>query len=187
MACDGRCELHRLHARAGRVVPGMVERDSGHVVITSSITAYRGLPKSIGYTASKAATLSLAECMHADLQDTGVVVQAALPGFIKTRLTDKNDFNMPQIMAPEVAAQRDLRIDELGDAFKSVLPRGFGLRFCARRSSCPIGWTTAVCVRSKIGLANWCSLLVRFAAGRRRDAGIEHFKTCGCAGRADEP
>lgn len=109
----------------GEVVPGMVERDAGHVVITSSITAYRGLPKSIGYTASKAATLSLAECMHADLQDTGVVVQAALPGFIKTRLTDKNDFNMPQIMAPEVAAQEIFELMN-SDAFKKVFPRGLG-------------------------------------------------------------
>ena len=52
----------------GEVVPDMVKRDAGHIVITSSLTAYRGLPKSIGYTASKAGTLSLAECMHADLR-----------------------------------------------------------------------------------------------------------------------
>ncbi len=109
----------------GEVVPGMVERDSGHVLITSSITAYRGLPKSIGYTASKAATLSLAESMHADLQDTGVNVQVAMPGFIKTRLTDKNDFNMPQIMTPEVAAQEIFELMN-SDAFKKVFPRGLG-------------------------------------------------------------
>lgn len=108
----------------GEVVPGMVERDAGHIVITSSVSAYRGLPKSIGYTASKAGTLSLAECMRADLQGTGVNVQVALPGFIKTRLTEKNDFNMPQIMEPEVAAQEMFELMN-SDAFKKAFPRAF--------------------------------------------------------------
>jgi short-subunit dehydrogenase len=88
----------------GQVVPAMVARDAGHIVITSSLTGFRGLPGSIGYTASKAANMSLAECMYADLRKTGVDVQVANPGFIKTRLTDKNDFKMPFIMEPEAAA-----------------------------------------------------------------------------------
>jgi short-subunit dehydrogenase len=88
----------------GQVVPAMVARDAGHIVITSSLTGFRGLPGSIGYTASKAATMSLAECMYADLRKTGVDVQVANPGFIKTRLTEKNDFKMPFIMEPEAAA-----------------------------------------------------------------------------------
>ncbi len=89
----------------GQVVPKMVARDKGHIVITSSLTGFRGLPGSIGYTASKAATMSLAECMYADLRKTGVDVQVANPGFINTRLTEKNDFDMPFIMEPEDAAQ----------------------------------------------------------------------------------
>ena len=89
----------------GQVVPNMVQRDGGHIVITSSLTGFRGLPGSIGYTASKAATMSLAECMYADLRKTGVDIQVVNPGFIKTQLTDKNDFNMPFIMEPDEAAQ----------------------------------------------------------------------------------
>jgi short-subunit dehydrogenase len=88
----------------GQVVPAMVARDAGHIVITSSLTGFRGLPGSIGYTASKAANMSLAECMYADLRKTGVDVQVANPGFIKTRLTDKNEFKMPFIMEPKAAA-----------------------------------------------------------------------------------
>ncbi|MEM9967540.1 MAG: SDR family NAD(P)-dependent oxidoreductase [Pseudomonadota bacterium] len=88
----------------GEIVPMMVARDAGHIVITSSLTGFRGLPGSIGYTASKAATMSLAECMYADLRKTGVDVQVVNPGFIKTQLTDKNDFNMPFIMTPDAAA-----------------------------------------------------------------------------------
>ncbi len=112
----------------GHVVPKMVARDHGHIVITSSLTAYRGLPGSIGYTASKAATLSLAECMHADLRKTGVQVQVINPGFIKTQLTEKNDFKMPFIMEPEKAA-RHVYEHMNGDSFKRDFPYGFSLLF----------------------------------------------------------
>ena len=104
------------------------ERDHGHIVITSSLTAYRGLPGSIGYTASKAATLSLAESMHADLRKTGVQVQVINPGFIKTQLTDKNDFKMPFLMEPKDAARRVYEHMN-GDSFKLDFPYGFSLLF----------------------------------------------------------
>lgn len=112
----------------GQVVPGMVARDRGQIVITSSLTAFRGLPRSIGYTASKAATLSLAECMHADLRKTGVQVQVVNPGFIRTQLTDKNDFRMPFLMEPEEAA-RTVFEHMGGDSFKRNFPWTFSLLF----------------------------------------------------------
>ncbi|WP_299284131.1 SDR family NAD(P)-dependent oxidoreductase [uncultured Tateyamaria sp.] len=112
----------------GQVVPRFVERDAGHIVITSSLTGFRGLPGSIGYTASKAATMSLAECMHADLRQTGVRVQVANPGFIKTQLTEKNDFKMPFIMEPEDAAREMFEL-MLTDDFKKSFPTAFSLLF----------------------------------------------------------
>jgi len=112
----------------GQVVPMMVARDAGHIVITSSLTGFRGLPGSIGYTASKAATMSLAECMYADLRKTGVDVQVANPGFIKTRLTDKNDFNMPFIMEPNDAAQAMFEHMNT-DRFKTSFPTVFSWVF----------------------------------------------------------
>ncbi|MEM8554306.1 MAG: SDR family NAD(P)-dependent oxidoreductase [Pseudomonadota bacterium] len=89
----------------GAVVPAMVARKSGHIVITGSLSGFRGLPGSIGYSASKAGVMSLAECLQADLRGTGVDVQLINPGFIRTRLTDKNDFTMPFIIDPEPAAK----------------------------------------------------------------------------------
>ena len=112
----------------GQVVPSMVARDAGHIVITSSLTGFRGLPGSIGYTASKAATMSLAECMYADLRKTGVKVQVVNPGFIKTQLTDKNDFKMPFSMEPEDAA-REVFEHMNTDKFKKSFPFAFSLVF----------------------------------------------------------
>ncbi|UWR26079.1 SDR family NAD(P)-dependent oxidoreductase [Sulfitobacter sp. S223] len=114
----------------GQIVPDMVARDDGHIVITSSLTGFRGLPGSIGYTASKAATMSLAECMYADLRKTGVKVQVVNPGFIETQLTDKNDFKMPFIMSPEDAA-REVFEHMNSDKFKKSFPFAFSLLFRA--------------------------------------------------------
>ncbi len=112
----------------GQVVPAMVARDEGHIVITSSLTGFRGLPGSIGYTASKAATMSLAECMYGDLRKTGVDVQVVNPGFIKTQLTHKNDFSMPFIMSPEDAARE--MFEHMGtQKFKKSFPWAFSMVF----------------------------------------------------------
>ena len=89
----------------GAVIGQMVDRGRGHIVLTGSLSGFRGLPGAIGYSASKAGIMALAESMQADLRKTDIQVQLINPGFIKTRLTDKNDFAMPFIMEPQKAAQ----------------------------------------------------------------------------------
>ena len=113
----------------GAVIPRMVARDAGHVVLTGSLSGFRGLPGAIGYTASKAGVMNLAESMRADLWRTGVRVQLANPGFIKTRLTDKNNFKMPFIMSPEQAAQEMFELMCDDSAFQRHFPRLFSYLF----------------------------------------------------------
>lgn len=93
----------------GQVVPGFVKNGQGDITLVGSLAGYRGLPAAIGYGASKAALVSLAETMRFDLKGTGVTVRLVNPGFIKTRLTQKNSFRMPMLMTPEAAAERVLR------------------------------------------------------------------------------
>lgn len=113
----------------GAVIPQMVARDAGHIVITGSLSGFRGLPGAIGYAASKAGTMSLAESLYADLRKTGVRVQIANPGFIRTRLTDKNDFKMPFLMEPDVAAREMFELMNDEGRFKRSFPRVFSWLF----------------------------------------------------------
>lgn len=127
---EAMCDINFTGAArcVGAVLPDMVERDSGHIVLTGSLSGFRGLPGATGYGASKAGVMYLAEGMYADLRATGVDVQVINPGFIKTRLTDKNDFKMPFIMEPEAAAQEMVE-HMLSDNFKRSFPTFFGSMF----------------------------------------------------------
>ena len=94
--------LHTLDV----ILPMFIEKNSGHLVFTGSLAGYRGLPGALGYGSSKAAIANLSETLRYDLKDTSIKVQLINPGFIKTRLTNKNKFKMPQIMSPEDAAEK---------------------------------------------------------------------------------
>jgi short-subunit dehydrogenase len=114
----------------GALVPGMVARGRGHLVLCGSLSGFRGLPGAIGYGASKAGLMHLAETMRVDLKRTGVEVQLVNPGFIRTRLTEKNDFTMPFIMDADTAA-RHFFAQMNRKSFSANFPRGFAALFRA--------------------------------------------------------
>ena len=82
------------------------DKKNGHISIVSSVAAYRGLPNSSGYGPSKAALTNLSESLYFDFKKYNVRISLVSPGFIKTPLTDKNEFPMPFIKSPEFAAEK---------------------------------------------------------------------------------
>jgi len=114
----------------GFIVPKFLKQNNGHLVMIGSLSGFRGLPNAIGYGASKAAMMHLAENIKADLYKTPIKIQLINPGFIKTRLTEKNNFKMPFIMSVEDAAKRVI-IAMNSNRFQTNFPLIFSLLFRA--------------------------------------------------------
>ncbi len=82
------------------------DKKRGIITIVSSIAGYRGLPNSTGYGPSKSALNNLAESLYFDFKRSNVRICLVSPGFIKTPMTDKNNFKMPFLKTPEYAADQ---------------------------------------------------------------------------------
>jgi short-subunit dehydrogenase len=82
---------------------------SVHWIWISSVAGYRGLPGSVAYGPSKAAINNLAEASYIELRSTGINISLVCPGFVESRLTEKNDFKMPAIITAEEAADHILK------------------------------------------------------------------------------
>ena len=81
-------------------------KKNGQISIISSVAGYRGLPAAGAYCASKSALTSFTESLHFEMKRKNVRVSLVSPGFIKTPMTDQNEFPMPMIKSPEFAAEQ---------------------------------------------------------------------------------
>jgi len=98
-------------------------KKNGHISIVSSIAGYRGLPNSSGYGPSKAAVSNLAESLYFDFKKDNVKISLISPGFIKTPMTDKNEFRMPFIKSPEFAAEKIYNGLVKSNSFEITFPK----------------------------------------------------------------
>jgi NAD(P)-dependent dehydrogenase (short-subunit alcohol dehydrogenase family) len=94
------------------------------LVLVSSSVSYQALPRAGAYGASKAAIRYMMECLKFDLQHEGIDIRVVSPGFVKTPLTDKNDFPMPFRISADEAAQRIVK-GLKGNAFDIHFPKRF--------------------------------------------------------------
>jgi len=101
------------------------EKKNGQISIISSVAGYRGLPAAGAYCASKAALTSFAESLNFDMQMKNVRVSLVSPGFIKTPMTDQNDFPMPMIKSPEFAANEIYKGLTMKKSFEIHFPKAF--------------------------------------------------------------
>lgn len=95
----------------------------GEWVWNSSLSSYFGLPYGGAYSAPKAALVNLAESIAPELQSHGVYLRIINHGFVKTRLTSKNSFEMPQLMEPEYAAAQIADVLENSKGFEIRFPK----------------------------------------------------------------
>lgn len=106
------------------VLPAMQARRGGHVAIVASVAGYAGLPTAAAYGATKAAMINMAEALKFDLDRVGIRLSLVNPGFVRTPLTDKNEFSMPALMEVEDAARA--MIEGLSrKGFEVTFPRRF--------------------------------------------------------------
>ena len=102
-------------------------KQNGIITIVSSIAGYRGLPNLTAYGPSKSALNTLAETLHFYFKRSNVRICLVSPGFIKTPMTDKNDFKMPFLRTTEYAADQiyDGLINK--NVFEIHFPKGLTL------------------------------------------------------------
>jgi len=101
------------------------DRKSGQIAIVSSVAGYRGLPAGGAYCSSKSALITFAESLYFDLKRKNVRVTVINPGFIKTPMTDQNDFPMPMIKSPEFAAEKMFKGLTQLNSFEIHFPKQF--------------------------------------------------------------
>ena len=105
------------------VLPEM-RKHGGKLAIVGSLAGYIGLPNASAYGPSKAALISLCESLCAELQDSLATIRLINPGFVKSTLTDKNDFEMQYLLTAEQAAI-EIRRGLEGDSFEIAFPGPF--------------------------------------------------------------
>ncbi len=103
------------------VLPTMRQRRAGHIAPMASVAGYRGIPRAVTYAPTKAALISMAETMRTDADRHGIKVQIINPGFVRTPMTDSNDFPMPFLLEPEDASRRIIA-GLRSDRFEIVFP-----------------------------------------------------------------
>lgn len=113
------------------LLPALCSRRGGRVAAVASIAAYRGLPYSPGYCASKAGLRAYAEALRPRLKQHNIGVTVVCPGFFDSPMTDRFDGPTPFLLSSDTAARIIKRGIDRGRrriAFPWPLVRG--LQFC---------------------------------------------------------
>ena len=116
--------LHGVIGTVATVMPALLAQGKGALGIVASVAGYRGLPKALIYGASKAALINFTETLYLDLHPRGFGVYLINPGFVKTPLTDRNDFKMPHLISADEAATALIDGLRAGD-FEIAFPKAF--------------------------------------------------------------
>lgn len=108
---------------ADPLIKQMEAQGGGHFAAIASVAGYFGLPRSAAYSSTKAGIINLLETMRSELKPKNITVRMIAPGFVKSELTDKNDFPMPFLMETDDAAKRIVDGLTQSDRFEIAFPR----------------------------------------------------------------
>lgn len=112
------------HAILEVLLPLFTKQKSGKIVFISSLASLFSMPSSKVYSSSKRALNAYAEGLRYKYAPMGIKVINILPGFIKSELTDKNDFHMPFLLDTQSGVKRIKNAIEKNKTFYA-----FPLRF----------------------------------------------------------
>ncbi len=144
--------LYGVLASLNPLLSRMQSRKAGQIAIISSLGAYRGMPITPAYCASKAAVKSYGEALRGWLANDNIQVSVICPGFVKSKLSDAFPGDKPQMMSPNKAAQiiiNGLRKNKARISFPFPLNLGM--------------WFLAIL---PLGISDW--FLNKFSHGGRR-------------------
>jgi len=135
-------------------IESMKQAGKGSLVGIASVAGIRGLPGAGAYSASKAAVIAYLESLRVELSINGIHVTTIAPGYIKTPMTDINEYAMPFLMAPEVAAKKFAQAIAKKKRF-IVIPWQMGWLARVMRFLPPWLWDTMMKHAPRKAHANW--------------------------------
>ena len=97
---------------AGRI---MHKHGGGHIINISSLTAFTGRAGQAGYTASKRGLIALTTSAAQEWGNSAIQVNAVLPGFLDTRMTDSLTSNQKDKIIKENVLDRPSTLEEVSD------------------------------------------------------------------------
>ncbi len=107
-------------------IAAMKEKGGGQLVGLASVAGIRGIPGSGAYSASKAAVISYCESLRAEMQHYNIAVSTIAPGYVRTPMTQQNQYKMPFLMDVDVFAERFVNVVKAKARFK-IIPWQMGI------------------------------------------------------------
>lgn len=128
------------------IIPDMIKKKSGKILIISSAAGIRGLPKAAAYGPSKSAINNLAQSIRFDLEPKGIIIKVINLWFVLTKISPIDEHQLPGVISPEIAAQKIIKnIDS--KKFEIVIPNFFMQRLLILSKFIPEEWAFKIIKR----------------------------------------
>ena len=121
------------------IVPNMIKKNNGKILIVSSAAGIRGLPKASAYGPTKSALNNLAQSIRFDLEPKGIDVKIINLWFVLTKISPINEHNLPGVISASTAAKKIVE-NINSKKFEIVIPGYFMQRCLILSKFFPENW-----------------------------------------------